>query len=62
MVWYGGEGCDLHRLRLVLLDSAKDLFLGVDPLGQPIPPSVWYGITCLLIRNTLGSVSDLIKH
>jgi hypothetical protein len=29
-----GEDCDLHGLWLVLLESAKDLFLGVDP-----PPS-----------------------
>jgi hypothetical protein len=60
-VWYGGEGCDLHGLWLVLLESAKDLFLGVDPPGQPMSPSVWYGIACLLIMNTLGSVSDLVE-
>jgi hypothetical protein len=29
--WYGGEGCDLHGLCLVLLESAKARFLGVDP-------------------------------
>jgi hypothetical protein len=34
-----------------LLESAKDRFLGVDPLGQHIPPHVWYGMTCLLIRE-----------
>jgi hypothetical protein len=33
-VWYGGEGYDLHGLRLVLLKSAKAMFLGVDPLGN----------------------------
>jgi hypothetical protein len=27
-----------------------------------MPPSVWYGTTCLLIRNTLGSVSDLVER
>jgi hypothetical protein len=27
-----------------------------------VPPSVWYGITCLLIRNTLGSMSDLVEQ
>jgi hypothetical protein len=49
-------------LWLVLLESAKDLFLGVDPLGQHVSPSIWYGTTCLLIRNTLGSVSDLVEQ
>jgi hypothetical protein len=34
-----------------LLDSARDRFLGVDPLGQHVPPRVWYGTTCLLIRE-----------
>jgi hypothetical protein len=33
------------------LDSARDRFLGVDPLGQHVPPRVWYGTTCLLIRE-----------
>jgi hypothetical protein len=61
-VWYGWESCDLHGLWLVLLESAKDMFLGVDPPGQPMPPSVWYGTSYLLIRNTLGSVSDLVEQ
>jgi hypothetical protein len=30
-VWNDGEGCDLHGLCLVLLELAKDWFLGVDP-------------------------------
>jgi hypothetical protein len=30
-VWNGGEGYDLHGLWLVMLKSAKDWFLGVDP-------------------------------
>jgi hypothetical protein len=30
-VWNGGEDCDLHGLWLVMLESAKDRFLGVDP-------------------------------
>jgi hypothetical protein len=34
-----------------LLDSARDRFLGVDPLGQYVTPRVWYGTTCLLIRE-----------
>jgi hypothetical protein len=27
-----------------------------------MPPSVWYGAACLLIRNTLASVSDLVER
>jgi hypothetical protein len=42
---------------LVLLESAKDRFLGVDTPKQPMDPHVRYGMTCLLIRNTMGSVS-----
>jgi hypothetical protein len=30
-VWNDGEGCDLHRLWLVLLKSTKDRLLRVDP-------------------------------
>jgi hypothetical protein len=57
-----GKVVDLHGLWLVLLDSAKDLFLGVDPSGQHVPPSSWYGTTYLLIKNILGSVSDLVEQ
>jgi hypothetical protein len=34
-----------------LLESTKDRFLGVDLLGQHVPPQIWYGTTCLLIRE-----------
>jgi hypothetical protein len=34
-----------------VLESAKDLFLGVDPPGQHVPPRVRYGMTCLVIRK-----------
>jgi hypothetical protein len=34
-----------------LLESSKDRFLGVDPLGQHVPPRVRYGTTYLLIRE-----------
>jgi hypothetical protein len=27
-----------------------------------VPSSVWYGTTFLLIRNTLGSMSDLVER
>jgi hypothetical protein len=34
---------------LVMLESAKDRILGVDTIGQYVPPHVRYGTTCLLI-------------
>jgi hypothetical protein len=40
-----------------LLESAKELILGVDTPEQPVPPHVPYGTTCLLIRGDVGSVS-----
>jgi hypothetical protein len=41
---------------LVMLESAKDRILGVDPPGQHVPPRVWYGTTCLLTRYAIGCV------
>jgi hypothetical protein len=41
----GGEGLVLHGVWQVL-ESAKDLFLGVDPPGQHVPPRVRYGTAC----------------
>jgi hypothetical protein len=41
---------------IVLLESAKDRVLGVDTLGQQVPPRVRYGTAGLLIRDTVGSV------
>jgi hypothetical protein len=40
-----GEGWILHGVWEVL-ESAKDLFLGVDPSGQHVPPHVRYGTEC----------------
>jgi hypothetical protein len=51
-----GEGCDLHGLWFVMLESAKDRVIGVDMLGQQVPPRVRYGTTCLIIRDVVGSV------
>jgi hypothetical protein len=34
-----------------LLEFAKNRILGVDTLGQHVPPHVWYGATCLLIKE-----------
>jgi hypothetical protein len=56
-VWNGGEGCDLHGLWLVMLESAKDRVIGVDTLGQQVSPCVQYGTACLIIRDVVESVS-----
>jgi hypothetical protein len=40
----------------VMLKSAKDRVREVDTPGQQVPPHVWYGMTCLLIRDAVGSV------
>jgi hypothetical protein len=56
MVWNGGESCDLHGLWLVMLESAKDRVIGVDTPGQQVLPRVRYGMACLIIRDTVGSV------
>jgi hypothetical protein len=46
--------------RMWLLESAKDRILGVDTLGQQVTPRVWYGITCLLIRDAIGCESSSV--
>jgi hypothetical protein len=43
----------------VMLESAKDQVLGVDTPGQYVPPRVWYGMACSLIRDVVGSVPCL---
>jgi hypothetical protein len=60
-IWNGGEGCDLHCLWLVMLESAKDRVTGVDTLGQQVPPCVWYGMTCLIIWDVVGSVACSVE-
>jgi hypothetical protein len=40
----------------VMVESAKDRVIGVDTPGQQVPPYVQYGMTCLLIRDAVGSV------
>jgi hypothetical protein len=45
----------------VMLESTKDRILGVDTPGQHVPPHVQYGTACLLIRNTIGSVSCFVE-
>ncbi len=46
---------------LVMLRSAKDRILGVDPPGQHVPPRVRYGMACLLIRYAMGCVSCTVE-
>jgi hypothetical protein len=46
---------------LVMLESAKDQILGVDPLEQHVPPRVWYGMASLLIRYAIGCVSCSVE-
>jgi hypothetical protein len=41
---------------IVMLEYAKDRILGVDISRQQVPQCVRYGTTCLLIRDTVGSV------
>jgi hypothetical protein len=51
------EMVGFHQVRwFVMVESAKDRILGVDTPGQQMPPCVWYGTTCLLIRDVVGSV------
>jgi hypothetical protein len=42
---------------IVMLESVKDRVLGVDTPGQQVSPRVQYGMTSLLIRDIVGSVS-----
>jgi hypothetical protein len=51
------ETAGIHQVMwFVVLESAKDRVIGVDTLGQQVPPHVRYGTTCLLIRDAVGSV------
>jgi hypothetical protein len=44
-------------MSLVLFESAKDRVLAVETPEQLVSPYVGYGMTCLLIRGVVGSVS-----
>jgi hypothetical protein len=46
---------------LVMLESAKDQILEVDPSGQHVPPHVRYGTAYLLIKYATGSVSCSVE-
>jgi hypothetical protein len=56
-VWNGGEGYAIQSMWLVLLESTKDWFFGVDTPEQPVPTRVRYRTTCLLIRDDISSES-----
>jgi hypothetical protein len=45
----------------VMLKFAKDRILGVDTLGQHVPPHVRYGMACLLISYAIGCVSCSVE-
>jgi hypothetical protein len=40
----------------VMLEFAKDRVIGVGTIGQQVPRRVRYGMTCLVIRDAMGSV------
>jgi hypothetical protein len=44
-----------------MLESAKNWIFGVDTPRQHVPPRVWYGTTCLLIRYAIGYVSCSVE-
>jgi hypothetical protein len=51
------ETVGIHQVMwLVMLKCAKGRVIGVDTLGQYVPPRVRYGMACLLIRDAVGSV------
>jgi hypothetical protein len=51
------ETVGIHQVVwFVMLESAKDRVIGVDTPGQQLPPHVWYGMDCLLIRDAVESV------
>jgi hypothetical protein len=52
----GGEGCGLHCLWLVMLESVKNWILGVDTPRKQVSPRVRCGMVCLLIRDVVESV------
>jgi hypothetical protein len=44
-----------------MLESSKDRVLEVDTTEQQVPPHVYYGTTCLLIKDVVGSVPYSIE-
>jgi hypothetical protein len=51
------ETVGIYQVRwYAMLESANDRVIVVDTLGQQVPPRVRYRMTCLLIRDAVGSV------
>jgi hypothetical protein len=51
------ETIGFHQVMwIVMFESTKHRVLGVDTPWQLVPPRVRYGMTCLLIRDIVGSV------
>jgi hypothetical protein len=51
------ETVGIHQVMwFVMLKSVQDRVIGVDTLGQQVPPRVRYGTACLLVRDAVGSV------
>jgi hypothetical protein len=51
------ETVGIHQVMwFVMLESAKDRVIGVDTPEQQVSPRVWFGTTCLLIRDAVKSV------
>jgi hypothetical protein len=56
------ETVGFHQVMwFVILESANERILGVDTWGQYVPPRVWFGTACLLIRYAIGCVSCLVE-
>jgi hypothetical protein len=51
------ETVGIHQVMLfVMLESTKNRVIGVDTLGQQVPPHVQYGMACLPIKDAVESV------
>jgi hypothetical protein len=46
---------------IVMLESTKDRVLGVDTLGQQVPPHFRHEMVCLPIRDAVESVACLAE-
>jgi hypothetical protein len=57
----GGDGWIPSSDVVVMLECIKDRVLGVDTLGQKVPPRARYGTTCLLIKDAVGRVPCLVE-
>jgi hypothetical protein len=53
-VWYGGEGCGLDGLWLILLKSAKNQFLVVDP-----QENIWHHVSDMVEWRGTTNVSSV---